>query len=468
MTSAMPTRRFDKRAIKNSFHTIKWPCQGRITEIIGTIVEAHLPNAQLGTIVQFENKTGGKASLGEVVGFKQSRVLILPYGHLAGIAPGDQVLPYKAFTHLPVCDQLLGHIFDPFLNLLDDGEFSPSTQSLHYNIDNEAPNPLERKRIDTPLSLGVRAIDGLLTFGQGQRIGIMAGSGVGKSVLMGMIAKHSDADVNVIALIGERGREVREFVEKELGEEGLKRSVVIAVTSDQSPLARIRGAKVATTIAEYFSDQGKNVMLMLDSLTRVAMAQREIGNAIGEPPTTKGYTPSVFSLLPKLLERAGPQRSGKGSISGLYTVLVDGDDFNEPIADAVRSILDGHINLSRKLASQNHYPALEITSSSSRVMHDIVTDDHWQLAGQFKELYALYLQNQDLIQIGAYQEGSNPKLDEAMRIYPLMLQYLKQNMNDKSDLESSVKALQSVLHGRPLASPEPIFEHDEQQFNQTA
>lgn len=468
MTQSILTRKLDKTLIKKSFHSIKWPCQGRITDIIGTIIEAHLPNAQLGTIVRFESSQGGREILGEVVGFKQNRVLILPYNHLTGVAPGDQIHPYKAFTHLAVSDKLLGHIFDPFLNVLDENDFDQGSQVLHYNIDNEAPNPLERKRIDTPLSLGVRAIDGLLTFGQGQRIGIMAGSGVGKSVLMGMIAKHSDADVNVIALIGERGREVREFVEKELGEEGLQRSVVVAVTSDQSPLARIRGAKVATTIAEYFSDQGKNVMLMLDSLTRVAMAQREIGNAIGEPPTTKGYTPSVFSLLPKLLERAGPQRSGKGSISGLYTVLVDGDDFNEPIADAVRSILDGHLNLSRKMAAQNHYPALDITTSSSRVMHDIVTADHWRIAGRFKELYALYLQNQDLIQIGAYQEGSNPKLDEAIHLYPLMVQYLKQNMSEKSDLEMSVKALDSVLNGQPLHSPAPIFEHDHHQFNQTA
>jgi flagellum-specific ATP synthase len=298
------------------------------------------------------------------------------------------------------------------------------------------------------MSLGIRSMDALLTFGEGQRIGIMAGSGVGKSVLMGMIAKNSEADVNVIALIGERGREVREFLERDLGPEGLKRSVVVVVTSDQSPLMRIRGAKLATTIAEYFSSQQKNVMLMVDSLTRVAMAQREIGNSVGEPPTTKGYTPSVFSLLPKLLERAGPQRKGYGAISGLYTVLVDGDDFNDPVADAARSILDGHINLTRQLAAKGHFPAIDVTTSASRVMSDIVPQSHWQQANYFRELIGTYASNQDLIQIGAYQPGTNPKLDEAIRLMPLLEGFLKQGIHESTNLDDAFTGLRRVLTGQ--------------------
>jgi flagellum-specific ATP synthase len=292
-------------------------------------------------------------------------------------------------------------------------------------------------------------MDALLTFGEGQRLGISAGSGVGKSVLMGMIAKDSEADVNVIALIGERGREVREFIERDLGPEGLKRSVVVIVTGDQSPLMRIRGAKLAQTIAEYFSAQGKRVMLMVDSLTRVAMAQREIGNAVGEPPTTKGYTPSVFSLLPKLLERAGPQPRGHGPISGLYTVLVDGDDFNDPIADAVRSILDGHINLTRDLAMKGHFPAIDITSSASRVMTDIVSQGHWQQANYFRELLGIYNSNLDMIQIGAYHPGTNPKLDEALRIMPLMEAFLKQGIHESTRMDDAITGLRRVLSGMP-------------------
>jgi flagellum-specific ATP synthase len=447
--------------MKTSFSRIKWSFHGSVREIIGTLIEASLPHAQLGMIVKVQKDQSDEGVIGEIVGFKKDRVLVLPYGALNGISPGCPVHPLKTFTHIPVGSFLLGKVVDPFLNSLDDTSLTLPKQVLHYDIDREAPNPLTRQRIQQPLSLGVRAIDSLLTFGEGQRLGILAGSGVGKSVLMGMIAKHSAADVNVIALIGERGREVREFIEKDLGPEGLARSIVIAVTSDQSPLMRIRGAKVATAIAEYFSDQGQNVMLMLDSLTRVAMAQREIGNAVGEPPTTKGYTPSVFSLLPKLLERAGPQAKGKGSISGLYTVLVDGDDFNDPVADAVRSILDGHINLSRRLAAQGHFPAIEVETSTSRVMADIISRDEWQLAQRAKEIIAIYQENIDLIQIGAYQAGSNPKVDEAIRLFPLLQSFLRQSMHESISRDEAIPALVRVLSGQPAWSPEPINEVEE-------
>lgn len=458
MTTSVTTRQFDSQALKSSFRKISWSHQGQVCEIVGTIIEAILPASQLGTIVNLESHSG-RNILAEVVGFKKDRVLLLPYDHLTGVAPGCQITPLKSFTHIPVGSHLLGQTVDAFLNPLSSTtDTKQKKNSVLYPIDRECPNPMERKRISETLGLGIRAIDGLLSFGQGQRIGIMAGSGVGKSVLMGMIAKDSDADVNVIALIGERGREVREFIERDLGPEGLKKSVVVTVTSDQSPLMRIRGAKVATAIAEYFSDQGKNVMLMLDSLTRVAMAQREIGNSIGEPPTTKGYTPSVFSLLPKLLERAGPQKVGAGSISGLYTVLVDGDDFNDPIADAVRSILDGHINLSRDLAAKGHFPAIDVPTSASRVMTDITSEDHQSIARRVKELIAVFNENYDLVQIGAYQEGSNPKLDEALALMPFINAFLKQSTKDHSTFQKSIVGMRRALAGQPVHDLSPIAE----------
>lgn len=455
MPQNIQPRTFDLETLKGSFRKITWSHEGQVSQIIGTIVEAILPNSPLGTIVEIESQSG-RSILAEVVGFKSDRILLLPYTHLSGIAPGSKIFPLKAFTHVPVGRHLLGHVLDAFMNPMGSDRLEHDGPVLEYDIDKSSPNPLDRQRISKPISLGVRAIDGLLTFGQGQRVGIAAGSGVGKSVLMGMIAKNSDADVNVIALIGERGREVREFIERDLGPEGLRKSVIITVTSDQSPLMRIRGAKVATTIAEYFSDQGKNVLLMLDSLTRVAMAQREIGNAVGEPPTTKGYTPSVFSLLPKLLERAGPQKMGAGSISGLYTVLVDGDDFNDPIADAVRSILDGHINLSRSLAAKGHFPAIDVSTSTSRVMTDIVSENHLKLSRRIRELISTYNENFDLIQIGAYQEGSNPILDEAVRLMPFIDGFLRQTERDQSHLHSAIEGLEKVLNAQPLHDIRPI------------
>lgn len=441
-------RKLNAEKLKHSFRNIKWTYQGKVSQVVGNMVEAVLPGSQLGTIVNIRVPGRSDIVLGEVVGFREDKVLLLPYNHLNGVSPGCFIEAISQFTRIPVGDFLLGRVLDPFMNPLTGGPLKLPEHVKYQEIENAAPNPLERKRIEDKLSLGVRAIDSMLTFGVGQRVGIMAGSGVGKSVLMGMIARSCDVDVNVIALIGERGREVREFIERDLGPEGLKKSIVVTVTSDQSPLMRIRGAKVATAIAESFSARGKNVMLMVDSLTRVAMAQREVGNSVGEPPTTKGYTPSVFSLLPKLLERAGPQVEGHGDISAIYTVLVDGDDFNDPIADAARSLLDGHINLSRSIAARGLFPAIDVATSASRVMNDIVDRDHWRLANQFRTLLGVYKENFDLVQIGAYQPGSNPRLDEAITLMPMMERYLKQDMNEISDLETAIKQLQDVLLGK--------------------
>jgi flagellum-specific ATP synthase len=353
----------------------------------------------------------------------------------------------KEFTEIECGDHLLGKVVDPFLNSLGDQKIIAPNDPETTPLDVNPPDPMSRERVSKPLSLGVRAIDSLLTMGEGQRVGIMAGSGVGKSVLLGMMARNSSADINIIGLIGERGREVREFIERDLGQEGIKKSIVVAVTSDQSPLMKIRGAKVATALAEYYSRRGKNVLLMVDSITRVAMAQREIGGAIGEPPTTKGYTPSVFSLLPKLLERSGPQTKGQGPISGVYTVLVDGDDFNDPIADAVRSILDGHINLSRELAARGHFPAIEVSTSASRVMNDIASKDHIALANRLKNYISTYQQNLDLIQIGAYRSGTNPILDQAVAIMPKIQEFLTQQISESSSLEDAVQKLIVLLGG---------------------
>lgn len=443
-----PIKLLSAEALRRSFNNIRWSYQGKVIQVVGTMVEAVLPGCQLGTIVNIKVPGRHDTVLGEVVGFRDDKVILLPYTHLHGVSPGCFIEGISQFTKIPAGDFLLGRVIDPFMNPLAGGPLKLPEHVKYQDIENPAPNPLERKRIEKKLGLGVRAIDSLLTFGLGQRVGIMAGSGVGKSVLMGMIARSSDADVNVIALIGERGREVREFIERDLGPEGLAKSVVITVTSDQSPLMRIRGAKVATAIAEHFASRGQNVMLMVDSLTRVAMAQREVGNAVGEPPTTKGYTPSVFSLLPKLLERAGPQMEGHGDISAIYTVLVDGDDFNDPISDAARSLLDGHINLSRSIAAKGMFPAIDITTSASRVMNDIVDRTHWRMANQFRTLLGVFKENFDLVQIGAYQQGTNPRLDEAIQLMPMMERYLKQDMNERSNLDDAIRQLGDVLEGK--------------------
>ena len=434
-------RRFNKVDFAEKFSHVKWNVEGKVCDVVGNVIEAKLPQFPLGTIMQVDISGRKEKVLTEVVGFKKSKTLLLPFSDLSGIKVGSPIRQQGCHEAITVGDFLLSKVVDPFLNPLDSIPLNIGLKPEHVPINKEAPNPVLRSRINKPISLGIRAIDGLLTFGEGQRIGLMAGSGIGKSVLMGMIARGSEADVNVIGLIGERGREVREFIEKELGEVGLKKSVVVVVTSDQSPLMRIRGAKVVTAISEYFSSKGARVLLMMDSLTRVAQAQREIGLSVGEPPTSKAYPPSVFSLLPRLLERSGPQLPGQGSISGLYTVLVDGDDFNDPLPDAIRSILDGHINLSRSLANKGHFPAIDISTSVSRVMKDITPQQHQELATEVKSLISSYEENFDLIQMGGYQPGSNPLLDKAIKIMPLIHSYLGQPMDYLSNMEEAIHGL---------------------------
>ncbi|MCX6126712.1 MAG: FliI/YscN family ATPase [Proteobacteria bacterium] len=436
-------KNFSRANLISAMGTIDWEPRGKVCDVVGTVIEAYLPGIQIGTIVAISAPVQGGQILAEVAGFRSDRVLLIPFSSVSGISPGSPVSSMKILSHISVGDHLLGRVIDPMLHPLFGRPMLDSPDSEATPLEREAPNPMTRKRVEHLFNLGIRAIDGLLSFGEGQRIGILAGSGVGKSVMMGMIAKSSDADVNVIGLIGERGREVREFIERDLGPEGLAKSVVVVVTGDQSPLLKIRAAKVVTAIAEHFASRDKKVLLMMDSLTRVAMAQREIGLAVGEPPTTKGYPPSVFSLLPKLLERCGPQ--SRGSISGLYTVLVDGDDFNEPIADAARGTLDGHIILSRTLAARNHFPAIEITSSSSRVMQDIVSKDHWQISGHLKSLLGVYQENYDYVQIGSYQKGTNPLLDEAIRLMPQIEQYLRQDRTEYSTMAKSMAQLEGIF-----------------------
>ena len=407
---------------------------GRVTNVVGLVVEARGPVSCLGTVCDIYTQNNHSIAA-EVSGFKNNKVLLMPLEEIRGIGPGCRVVARQQNAVVSVGPGLLGRVIDGLGNPID-GK-GPVVSETEYPIYAPSLNPLLRRRIHKPLDLGVRAINGLLTVGCGQRVGVFAGSGVGKSVLLGMIARKTRADVNVIALIGERGREVNEFIQKELGEEGLRRSVLVVATSDRLPLIRMRGAFIATAIAEFFRDQGHHVNLMMDSVTRFAMAQREIGLALGEPPTTKGYTPSVFTLLPKLLERAGTSES-RGTITGLYTVLVEGDDANEPIADAVRSILDGHINLTRDLAMQNHYPAIDVLASISRVMDDIVDQNHRQNANQLKQIMATYRKAEDLINIGAYVAGSNPKIDHAIAMHDKINDYLQQDIGETVKFEDSV------------------------------
>lgn len=415
---------------------------GRVTQVIGLTMEVRGLQACIGEICLVCLQTGGPPVQAEVVGFRDAQLLMMPLGDLRGIAPGCHVLPTGKPLRVPVGAGLLGQVLDGLGRPLDG---SVPDVAEERPVDNDPPNPLERKRIKEVLPTGIRAIDALLTCGEGQRIGIFSGSGVGKSTLFGMIARHSEADVNVIALVGERGREVLDFIERDLGVEGLARSVVVAVTSDRPPLLRIKGALAATAIAEYFRDQGKKVMLMMDSVTRLAMAQREVGLAIGEPPTTKGYTPSVFALLPRLLERAGTALTG--SITGFYTVLVDGDDFNEPVADAVRSILDGHIVLSRDLAAKNHFPALDVLRSVSRLMPDLVTEKQQRLAGTLRDCLAAYQEAEDLINIGAYVDGSNPRVDRARRLIERVNIFLRQGMDESEPFDKTAARMEELLGG---------------------
>jgi flagellum-specific ATP synthase len=414
---------------------------GRVSQVIGLVIESIGPNTSLGEVCTIKSKDGEDVCLTEVVGFKNNRVLSMALGDISHISPGCEIVASgKSFT-VSVGQGLLGRVLDGLGKPMDG--LGPLATKEVRSIYSTPPNPLDRKRIRDPITTGIRSIDTLLTCGKGQRVGIFAGSGVGKSVTMGMIARNTSADVNVIGLVGERGREVREFIEKELGPEGLKRSVVVVATSDQTALVRLKAAFLATSIAEYFRDLGLDVMLMMDSATRVAMAQREVGLAIGEPPTTKGYTPSVFALLPKLLERAGT--SDKGSITGLYTVLVDGDDFNEPIADAVRSILDGHIVLSRRLASAGQYPAVDVLESISRVMPDITTANHRNQVQRFADILATYKEAEDLINIGAYVRGSNPRIDYSLTKMESVRTFLKQGIDEKITIQENMKALHDIV-----------------------
>jgi len=410
---------------------------GKITEIIGLTIESDGPKSSIGDLCYIYNNYDDKPTMAEVVGFKKEKILLMPLGNPDGINPGAHVVNTGSAMKVGVGNQLIGRVLDGLGNPID------TLGAIHCNefrsTRAEAINPLKRKRISEPLSLGIRSIDGFITVGKGQRLGIFAGSGVGKSTTIGMMAKNTAADLNVIALIGERGREVKEFIEEILGAEGMKRSIVIAATSEQPSLVKIKAAFVATTIAEYFRDKGLDVLFMLDSVTRIAMAQREVGLAIGEPPATRGYTPSVFAIMPKLMERAGTNEFG--TITGLYTVLVEGDDFNEPISDTARSILDGHIMLSRDLAHKNHYPAVDVLQSLSRVMGDVTTKEHRAAAGALRNLLAVHRKNEDLINIGAYVKGSDPACDKAISMMPQINSFLQQSTSDKFEYEDTVNTL---------------------------
>ena len=414
---------------------------GKVEQVIGLVIESVGPNCALGDVCMIKSREGHDLCLSEVVGFRSNRVLSMILGDASRVGPGSEIVATGRSLSINVGKELLGRVIDGLGRPLD-GKGPVVTDEIR-SIYASPPNPLTRRRITESVATGIRSIDALLTLGKGQRVGIFAGSGVGKSVTLGMIARNTSADVNVIALVGERGREVSEFLDSELGPEGLRRSVVIVATSDQASLIRLKAAFMATTIAEYFRDAGMDVMLMMDSVTRLAMAQREVGLAIGEPPTTKGYTPSVFAMLPKLLERAGNSRSG--SITGMYTVLVEGDDMTEPVADAVRSILDGHIVLSRRLASAGQYPAVDALESVSRVMPAIVTPAHRAAVHRFLDMMATYRESEDLINIGAYVKGSNPRIDRAIRNWEAMREFLRQDSGEKADFNGSVARLLDLI-----------------------
>lgn len=414
--------------------------KGKVTKVVGLTVESVGPDASINDVCMISSRNGEVNVRAEVIGFHDDRLLLMPYEDVSGIGVGSMVVNMHEPLLVGVGPELLGKALDGLGRPLDG---SGLLTSEAYPVDAPAPDPMDRVLISDILPLGVRAVDGLLTLGKGQRIGIFAGSGVGKSTLLGMFARNTKADINVIALIGERGREVREFIERDMGEEGMRRSVVIVATSDRPALLRRNAAKTATAIAEYFRDQGKDVLLMMDSLTRFSMAQREIGLASGEPPVTRGYPPSVYSEMPKLLERAG--NSDRGSITGLYTVLVDGDDFNEPITDTARSILDGHIMLDRRLAHRNHYPAIDVLQSISRVMSSIADSNHKEAAGKLKNVMATYQEAEDLINIGAYKSGSNPNIDYAIEKIDAVNSFLLQETHEKFSFEEILNMLEGLF-----------------------
>lgn len=413
---------------------------GKVVKVVGLTIESIGPDANLNDLCLIVSQDKSRSIMAEVVGFRDNRILLMPYNDVEGIGIGSTVETTNEPLKVFVGDDLLGKTLDGLGNPIGDGILRCRDT---YPVEAVPPDPMSRKLIDEVLPLGVKAVDGLITVGKGQRIGIFAGSGVGKSTLLGMFARNTKADINVIALIGERGREVREFIERDLGEEGMKRSVVIVATSDKPALVRNKAAKTATSIAEYFRDQGRDVLLMMDSLTRFSMAQREIGLASGEPPVSRGYPPSVYAEMPKLLERAG--NSDVGSITGLYTVLVDGDDFNEPITDTARGILDGHIVLSRKMANQNHYPAIDVLQSISRVMSAVASKEHKKMAGELKNILATYREAEDIINIGAYKPGSNKAIDRAIAKIDDVNEFLTQDVDEKYDFSREVELLREVI-----------------------
>ncbi len=440
MRAQIPFDQYDNLVTSKSFYSKI----GKVSQIIGLTIQVEGIQSFIGEVCEIEINSGHRV-IAEVVGFRGETSLLMPLGELSGIGPGSRVFPLGHTLTIEVGNNLLGQIVDglgkPF------GDVSLNLEKT-VSIYQKPPNPLTRRPIENIMSTGIRALDGMITCGEGQRLGIFAGSGVGKSTLLGQISRTSDADVNVIALIGERNRELLNVVQNDLGEEGLKKSVVLVATSDQPALIRSKGAFVATAIAEYFRDQGLKVMFMMDSVTRFAMAEREIGLAIGEPPTTKGYTPSVFARLPKLLERSGTSETG--SITAFYTVLVEGDDMNEPIADAVRGILDGHIVLSRKMAGKNHFPAIDIQQSISRLMKQVVEREHYNLASRLRDMLATYEASEDLISVGAYAKGSNPKVDEAIAVHDKIIAFLQQSNEEISSYDMTVKQLQNIFPGSEL------------------
>jgi flagellum-specific ATP synthase len=419
--------------------------KGRVSQVIGLVIESIGPGVDIGQVCQIVPKHGPSV-LAEVVGFREDRVLLMPYSEIGGIGPGATVIATGKSLEVLVGETLLGRVLDGLGRPIDG--LGPIASGIRRPVEAKAPGPLDRRHIQEPLSVGVRAIDTFLTCGKGQRVGIFAGSGVGKSTLLGMIARNTDADVNVIGLVGERGREVKEFIRKSLGEEGLKRSVVVVATSDAPALVRIKCAFAATAIAEYFRDQSLDVMLMMDSVTRFAMAEREIGLAIGEPPTSRGYTPSVFAVLPRLLERAGAFSTG--SITAFYTILVEGDDMSEPISDALRAILDGHVVLSRKLASSNLYPAIDVLESVSRVWYDVLPKERRAVVNEAKRLLATYRDAEDLINIGAYNTGSNSEIDRAIEIAGPMRSFLAQEMLERDSMDGAHGKLASIIEGEKV------------------
>ena len=438
------SRIVDLKKIQRHLHQVSsYKIKGRVNELIGLVVRATVPGVRVGDLCFIDTHEQTQPIKAEVVGFKDNDVLLMPLGNLEGIAPGSFVTPTGSCLSIPVGEALLGRIVDGLGDPLDVDKKGPLDCQEYYPVHRNPPDPLKRVRVMRPISVGIKVIDALNTVGEGQRIGIFSAAGVGKSTLIGMISRNSEADINVIGLVGERGREVRDFLEQDLGEEGLKRSVVVVATSDQPSLVRAKAAYVATAIAEYFRDKGKKVFLMMDSVTRFARALREIGLAVGEPPARQGYTPSVFSTLPRLLERSG--NSEKGSITAFYTILVAGDDMNEPVADETRSILDGHLVMSRELANRGHYPAIDVSDSLSRVMANIVDPDHLAASQKLKEVVAAYEKERDLILIGAYESGTDPRVDYAIEKIEEVNQFLRQGINEPVDLQESTDQLKAIF-----------------------